>query len=139
MGFIADEVTKVFSKALNRYAEKDGLERNDVQLRLYLNEEREVGYTICHKWQNVCETTMLEILNIKLQIFDIRGYSLLVPPFIKELLEKFEAEKDGKFAEIMVALGREEDEEKEDYTEIVFFLFIDGGQRKLALKEFIEE
>jgi hypothetical protein len=143
MGFIIDECTKVFSKSLKKFAEDGGKELKEISLRLYLKgegEDREVGYTICHNGQLVTETTMLGVLNIKLQIFDIKGYSLIVPPFIKQFLLDFEQEYGGKSAEVFVIHGREEDEDKEDYEEIIFLLFIDTAfVKRVHIKDLIKE
>jgi hypothetical protein len=135
--FIVNETKKIFSKAIQRYAKKDGIEEENVSLLLHLFDEgeindegeleRKVGYMICHNYAPVKSVSIMDILGVKI---DLRGYSLLVPPQIKNILESFESELGSKKIEVGVYLDREDSEE------INYFLFCDG---KLVKKFELEQ
>lgn len=115
--FILSETTLIFNKAIKRFAKEEKKDFLDVSFLLRLNEEKEVEYIICHDFSPFRKTTIKEVLNVK--TFDIKGYSVLVPPQIKKILEKCENEINGK-VEIGVYIDRLEDDE------IKYFLFQDG-------------
>lgn len=125
--FILNETKKIFSKAIQRYAKKDGIEEENVSILLHLFDEgeindkgeleRNVGYKICHNYTPVKSVTIMDILGVKI---DLRGYSFLVPPQIKNILENFEAEIGSKDVEVGVYLDRQ------DSDEVNYFLFSSG-------------
>jgi hypothetical protein len=118
--YVISESKKVFSKALKRYAKNDKMENRDISLRLYLKEEDgEVGYTICHEGVFIKDITILNILDIKYQIMDTKGYSLIVPPYLKGFLEGFNEEFGSKKMEIFIFFDIKDDDE------IRFFLYND--------------
>ena len=109
--FIINETKKIFAKAIKRFAKKDGIEQENVSILLYLkdgDEGKEVGYKICHNHLPQRESRIMEILGV---LIDIKGYSMLVPPQIKKILENFEQELNTGEAEICVYLDREDDDE----------------------------
>lgn len=115
--FIVGEATSIFNKAIKRFsndAKKDPL---DVSFILRLNGERECEYLLCHDYAPVRPTTINEVLNVK--FFDTKGYTVLLPPQIKKILEKCESQV-GSPIEIGVYIDREEDDE------IKYYLFQDG-------------
>lgn len=125
--FIIDETKKIFNKAIKRFGKKDKVEQEEVSILLYLKEEdgeRVTGYKVCHHHQPVRETKMMEILGV---LIDLKGYSLLVPPQIKKIIENFQSELQSKNVEVCVYLDREED------SEVRYFLYNDGA----FLKEFL--
>jgi len=123
--FILSETRKIFNKAIKRFSKKDGVEDTEVSLLLYLKdgeEEKEVGYKVCHHHSPVRETTIMEILGV---MIDLKGYSLFVPPQIKKILEDFEKELGSSEIEVCVYLSRE------DEDEVIYFLY---KQKKLIKK-----
>lgn len=123
--FILSETRKIFNKAIKRFSKKDGVEDTEVSLLLYLKdgeEEKEVGYKVCHHHSPVRETTIMEILGV---MIDLKGYSLFVPPQIKKILEDFEKELGSSEIEVCVYLSRE------DEDEVIYFLY---KQKKLIRK-----
>lgn len=125
--FITNETKKIFSKAIKRYAKKDGIEEQNVSILLNLIDEgeidekgelvRSVGYRICHNYTPVKSVSIMDILGVKI---DLKMYSVFVPPQIKNILENFESETDSKDIEIGVYLDRN------DSDEVNYFLFKAG-------------
>ena len=115
--FIVSETTTIFNKAIKRFANDVKKDPLDVSFILRLNGERECEYFICHDYAPFRQTTINEVLNVK--FFDTKGYSLLIPPQIKKILEKCESQV-GSPIEIGVYVDREEDDE------IRYYLFQDG-------------
>lgn len=135
--FITNETKKIFSKAIQRYAKKDGIAEENVSILLHLFDEGEigengeleryVGYKICHNYVPVKSATIMEILGVKI---DLKMYSVLVPPQIKNILEKFEKETGSKDIEVGVYLDRDDSEE------VNYFLFSNGQLvKKFELEE----
>ena len=119
--FIIGETKKIFSKAIKRFSKKDGIEKENVSILLYLTEGedgREVGYKICHNHIPERESKIMEILGV---MIDIKGYSMLVPPQIKKIIENFEIELSTNEAEVCVYLDREDDDE------VRYFLYKEGA------------
>ena len=121
--FIIDETQKIFCKSIKRYANDLKKENQEISIMLYLkqdeNEEEngEVGYKICVNNNPEISATIKDILNVK---FDIKGYSLIVPPYIKQFLNDFEKQLNSKAIDVCVYLS------KEDEDECRFFLFNNG-------------
>lgn len=119
--FIISETTKIFSKAIKRFAKKDKVDQSEVSILLGLQDEGEgeqtLTYKVCHHHQPVRETKIMEILGV---LIDLKAYSMLVPPQIKKILENFQIELNSKNIEVCVYLHREEDDD------VIYFLFNDG-------------
>jgi hypothetical protein len=135
--FIVNETKKIFNKAIKRNAKTDGIEEANVSILLHLFDEGEVessgevkryvGYKICHNYAPVKSVGIMDILGVKI---DFKGYSMLVPPQIKNILENFELETGSKDIEVGVYLDRE------DSNEINYFLFKNGQVvKKFNLEE----
>ena len=91
---------------------------------------REVGYKVCHNYAPVKSVTIMEVLGV---MIDLRGYSMLVPPQIKNILKGFEDELSSKDIEVCVFLDREDDDE------INYFLFSNGQLiKKFQLEEVLK-
>lgn len=127
--FIVSETNKIFNKAIKRFAKKDKIEQSDVSILLNLvgeGEDRAVQYRVCHKYQPVKSVTIMEVLGV---LIDLKGYSMLVPPQIKKILEGFEFDHQSRDIEVGIFLNPEEDDE------ILYFLFKEGqlvGKFELA-------
>ena len=79
--------------------------------------ERKVGYKICHNYAPVKSVGILEVLGVKV---DLKMYSFIVPPQIKNIIENFESELGSRDVEIGVYLNRD------DSDEVNYFLFSNG-------------
>ena len=125
--FIINETKKIFSKAIKRFSKDDKVEQEEVSILLYLKEEdgeRQTAYKVCHHHLPVRDSRIMEILGVRI---DLKGYSLLVPPQIKKIIENFETELKSTSIEVCVYLDREDDDE------VRYFLYNDGA----FLKEFL--
>lgn len=134
--FIISETSKIFSKAIKRYAKQDGLSEDRVSVLLSLYDEGEVDektgevvrmvrYSICHDHTPVKQVGIMDVLGVKI---DFKMYSVIVPPQIKNILENFERQYGSKDVEAMVYLNDERfwktPEDEED--EVAFFVFKSG-------------
>jgi len=131
--FIVAETTKIFNKAIKKQAKSSGIEDEKVSILLSLSKdsERNVEYTFCENFQPVKKVGIKEILGVKM--IDSKGYSILVPPQIKKILENFENEQKSDEVEVGVYMNPEEDEE------ILYFLFKQGQLvRKFELSEVLK-
>jgi hypothetical protein len=117
--FIISETTKIFSKAINRFSKNDKQEPLNTSLILSLSEdeEKKVEYQICFEHQPVRKCSIMEVLGVKI---DLKGYSLLVPPQIKKIIENFITELGSESVEVSVYLDRE------DENQVMYFLYKDG-------------
>lgn len=138
--FIVNETKKIFNKAIKKFAKKDGVDQEKVSILLHLKDDgeidengelvREVGYKVCHNYAPVKSVTIMEVLGV---MIDLRGYSMLVPPQIKNILKGFEEELSSKDVEVCVFLDREDDDE------INYFLFSNGQLvKKFQLEEVLK-
>ena len=138
--FIVNETKKIFNKAIERYAKKDGVEQEKVSILLHLKDEgeidengelvRDVGYKVCHNYAPVKSVTIMDVLGV---MIDLRGYSMLVPPQIKNILKGFEEELSSSDVEVCVFLDREDDDE------VIYFLFSNGQLvKKFQLEEVLK-
>lgn len=119
--FIVNETNKIFSKAIERFSKADKVEKEEVSILLYLKEEgddRETAYKLCHHHVPVKEITIMNVLGVRI---DLKGYSILVPPQIKKIIENFELEHNSKNIEVCVYLDREDD------GEVRYFLYKDAA------------
>lgn len=118
--FIINETNKIFTKAINNFSKADKIEKEEVSILMFLKgegEEREVGFKVCHHHLPAREVTMMNILGVRI---DLKGYSILVPPQIKKIIEDFEKSIGSNKIEISVYLNREEEDE------VRYFLYNDG-------------
>lgn len=131
--FIISETTKTFNKAIKRFGKNEKINPMDVSLLLYLKDEdddRKVGYKICHYHQPQSDTTIMEILGV---MIDFKRFSIIVPPQIRKIIENFEADYQSKNIEVCVYLDREEDDE------VIYFLYNDGALvKKFALQDVLK-
>jgi hypothetical protein len=131
--FITSETTKIFSSAIKRYAKEDKIEEKKVSVLLHLaddEDERKVGYKICHNHSPVKDVSIMQILGRKI---DLKGYSLIVPPQIKKIIEGFEEELGKGDVEVCVYLDRVDDDE------VLYFLYKSGELvRKFNLEDVIK-
>ena len=116
--FILSETRTIFNKAIKRFAKENKRDSLDVSFLLKLTPEREVGYVYCQDHTPLRETNIKEILNVK--IFDTKGYTLLVPPQIKKIIENLEARMSSNNIEVCVYLDREDDDE------VRYFVYQEG-------------
>jgi hypothetical protein len=116
--FILSETRTIFNKAIKRFAKENRKDSLDVSFLLNLTPEREVGYVYCQDHTPLRETNIKEILNVK--VFDTKGYTLLVPPQIKKIIENLEARMSSNNIEVCVYLDRE------DEDEIRYFVYQEG-------------
>ena len=116
--FILSETRTIFNKAIKRFAKENRKDSLDVSFLLNLTPEREVGYIYCQDHTPLRETNIKEILNVK--VFDTKGYTLLVPPQIKKIIENLEARMSSNNIEVCVYLDREDDDE------IRYFVYQEG-------------
>lgn len=131
--FILSETTKIFSKAIKRYSKKDNVLPQMVSILFSLvnkDGENELCYEICHHHHPVKIVSIMDILGVKI---DLKGYSLIVPPQIKKILENFCIEQNSDKIEVCVYLDRNDD------TEVIYFLF-DNGQlvKQFELKDVLK-
>lgn len=117
--FIISETTKIFSKAINRFSKNDKQNplNTSILLSLSNDEEKKVEYQICFDHQPVKKSSIMEVLGVKI---DLKGYSLLVPPQIKKIIENFITELGSESVEVSVYLDRE------DENQVMYFLYKDG-------------
>lgn len=140
---IISETNKIFSKAIRKYASSVGESDMNVSVLLRLKDDgevddetgevvRRVDYWLCKNHRPEKNVGIMEILGVKI---DLRGYSILVPPQIKKILERFESETGSRDIDVVVYLNREmlwetpEDEEED----LAYFLFV-GGKRNKKFK-----
>ena len=129
--FILSETRTIFNKAIKRFAKENRKDSLDVSFLLNLTPEREVGYVYCQDHTPLRETNIKEILNVK--VFDTKGYTLLVPPQIKKIIENLEARMSSNNIEVCVYLDREDDDE------IRYFVYQDGKYvKEISLLELIK-
>lgn len=134
--FIISETGKIFSKAIKRYAKRDGLSDERVSILLGLYDEGEIDertgelvrivrYDVCHDHTPAERVTIMDVLGVKI---DLRMYSVIVPPQIKNILEGFEKRFGSRDVEVMVYLNREQfhQEPQDEDDEVAYFAFKSG-------------
>jgi len=119
--FIVSETTSVFNKAIKRFAKNDKKEEQDVSLILRLDANGELQYILCHDHKPNREITIKEIFNVKL--VDTKGYTMILPPYIKKILQGLETNLGSKNVEVGVYQSRKEDDE----DNIQYFAYKDGS------------
>lgn len=131
--FIVQETAKLFNKAIKKFAKEDKKDEQDVSIILGLNSSEEVQYILCHEHKPHRETTIKEILNIK--GIDFKGYTVLVPPQIKKIIESLQVSLNSKNIEIGVYQSRKEDDEEN----VQYFVYVNGNfLKEVDLIDFIK-
>jgi cellobiose-specific phosphotransferase system component IIB len=120
--FILSETRTIFNKAIKRFAKENKKDSLDVSFLLNLTPERQVGYMYCQDHTPLRETNIKEILNVR--AIDMKGYTVLVPPQIKKIIENLESRIGSKNIEVCVYLDRD------DEDEIRYFVYQDGKYLK---------
>jgi hypothetical protein len=129
--FILSETRTIFNKAIKRFAKENKKDQLDVSFLLNLTPQREVGYMYCQDHAPLRESSIKEILNVK--SFDMKGYTILVPPQIKKIIENLEARMSSNNIEVCVYLDRE------DEDEVRYFVYQDGKYiKEISLLELIK-
>lgn len=130
--FIIQEVHKYFSKALNRFSDQLKANVHELQIRLYLDSRGEPAYQLCLNQGFVQELTIKDILGYK--FLDVKGYSLIMPPFIKKTLAAFVESMASQNINVLVYMCRAD----EDNESVDLFLY-DGAKfvRPLPIEEFV--
>jgi len=116
---IISELHRVFSIALLRFANQYKQDAKLFYISLFLDEDKNVAYNLCYDGSPIQPLTILNILNVKLM--DLKGYSVIVPPHIKSLLEELQNQY-SEFIEVNVHLGRKEDGELDEEMVRLFYL-----------------
>lgn len=119
--FIEREFTTITRKAIERYAKKYNESANDIQLRFRLDYEGEMTYTMTRFYQKVESVTFLQILDVRI---DFKGYSLIVPAFIKKTLERFVEELGCSVVDAMIFVSKKGD------NDISIWLYNQGNHVK---------
>lgn len=83
---IKKQFTEITSKCLDRYAKEYNTQKKNMQLVFKLGANSEPEYLIYKDYQPQKVISFLEVLGVR---FDIRGFSLFVPNFIKGALNRF--------------------------------------------------
>jgi hypothetical protein len=122
--FIVSETTNVFNKAIKRFAKNDKKEEQDVSLILKLDANDDLQYILCHDHKHNREITIKEIFNVR--IVDTKGYTMVLPPYIKKILQGLETNTGSKNVEVGVYQSRKEDDE----DNIQYFVYKDGNYLK---------
>lgn len=119
--FIEREFTTITRKAIERYAKGYNTSDSEVQLRFRLDYEGELTYTMTKGYQKVESVTFLEVLGVRI---DFKGYSLIVPAFIKKTLERFVGELGCEIVDAMIFVG------KKGESDISIWLYNQGSPVK---------
>lgn len=118
--FIVSETNKIFKKAIKNFAKKEKVDESEVSILLTLSrdENKDVLYKICVHHTPKYQVNIMEILGVRI---DLKGYSVLVPPQIKKILEGFEQQKNSEEIDVCVYISRDEDAD-----DIWYYLFDEG-------------
>jgi hypothetical protein len=127
--FIIAETSKIFSKGIKRYVKKYNVDEHDVSILLYVKSSEDVGYQIYVNGEFKEEVTIKDILGVK--VMDIKGYSVIAPPYIHQFLLNFKVELRTDKIDVSIYL----DENGED---VRFFLYSEGELiREVYLKNLL--
>jgi transcriptional regulator of heat shock response len=127
--FIVSETSKIFTKGVKRYVDKYKAGIHDVSILLYLQRDEEVGYQIYVNGSHSEDVTIKDILGVKMM--DLKGYSVIAPPYIQKFLLEFKNELKSDKVDISVYLD-------EDGEDVRFFLYDNGKLiREVFLKDLI--
>lgn len=127
--FIISETSKIFSKGIKRYVKKFGVDEHDVSILLYVKSSEDVGYQIYVGGEFKEEVTIKDILGVK--VMDIKGYSVIAPPYIYQFLLNFVKELNTYKVDVTIYLN-------EEGTDVKFFLNVEGKLiREVYLKNLL--
>jgi hypothetical protein len=127
--FIISETSKIFTKGIKRYVKKYSVDEHDVSILLYIKSSEDVGYQIYVGSEFKEEVTIKDILGVK--VMDLKGYSVIAPPYIHQFLLKFKVELRTDKVDVSIYL----DENGED---VRFFLYGEGELiREVYLKNLL--
>lgn len=125
--FIVSETSKIFTKGIKRFVEKNKVELHEVSILLYLQRDDEVGYQVYVNGNYSENVTIQNILGVK--VMDLKGYSVIAPPYIEKFLKDFRNELKSNKIDVSVYLN-------EDGDDVRFFLYDNG---KLIKEVFLNE
>lgn len=83
--YIQSETREIIYKCCERYAKKNGIKIENVQLVLGLNEDGNT-YSLCENYQPKEHLSINEVLGVRI---DFTGKSLIAPPFIRKSIIRF--------------------------------------------------
>ena len=127
--FIISETSKIFSKGIKRYVKKYNVDEHDVSILLYLKSSEDVGYQIYVGSEFKEEVTIKDILGVK--VMDIKGYSVIAPPYIYQFLLNFKEELKTDKVDVSIYLD-------ENGDDVRFFLYGEGELiREVYLKNLL--
>jgi len=125
--FIVEETSKIFTKGIKRFVEKNKVDIHEVSILLYLQRDNEVGYQIYVNGNYSENVTIKDILGVK--VVDLKGYSVIAPPYIEKFLVNFRNELKSDKIDVSVYLN-------EDGDDVRFFLYDNG---KLIKEVFLKD
>ena len=127
--FIVSETSKIFSKGIKRYVDKNKAGLTDVSILLYLQKDEEVGYQVYVNGSYSEDVTINDILGVK--FMDMKGYSIIAPPYIQKFLIDFKYGMKSNKIDVSVFLNEEGDD-------VRFFLYDNGKLiREVFLRDLI--
>jgi hypothetical protein len=107
--FIASESSKIFLKGIKKFIESNKIEDVfSVSLLLYIKEEDEVGYQYYVDGVFHSETTIKNILGVK--VIDTKGYSVFAPPYIYKILVDLCNKMQSNKVDVSIYLNEDEDD-----------------------------
>lgn len=118
--FIQSETKKMMYKCCERYAKEKGLNVEDVQLILGLDEKGNT-YTMCEDYVRKENYDIMQVLGVKI---DFLGYSQLAPPFILKSLVRFSKEHDIELDKVLVMCVPTKNEKGKN--DILLFIYNDN-------------
>lgn len=117
--FIASESSKIFSKGIKKFIESNKIEDElSVSLLLYIKGMDEVGYQYYVDGEFKSETTIKEILGVK--VVDMKGYSVIAPPYIYKILLDLRVELRSNNVDVSIYLS-------EDGDDVNYFVYDNGN------------
>ena len=109
--FIVNEFGKIITKACVRFGKENGLDKTEMQIVFRLNQEDELEYVVLKKYEEWKSVSFNEILGVKI---DFKGYGMMVPNFIKNLLVQYSVELDKPFDSLRImSLAKNGEKENE--------------------------
>jgi hypothetical protein len=118
--FIQSETKKMMYKCCERYSKAKGLNVENVQLILGLDENGNT-YTICEDYVRKENYDIMQVLGVKI---DFLGYSKLAPPFILKSLVRFSKEHKISLDKVLVmCVPTKNDKGKND---VLLFVYNDN-------------
>ena len=107
--FIASESSRIFLKGIKKFIENNKIEDVfSVSLLLYIKQEDEVGYQYYVDGVFHSETTIKNILGVK--VVDTKGYSVFAPPYIYKILVDLCNKMQSNKVDVSIYLNEDEDD-----------------------------